>query len=145
MREYELETQIGHLLRRANQRHRAIFSAEMPVRIPPTQFAALAQLRADGELSQNLLGRKTAMDSATITGVIARLVGKGWVSTAPSESDNRMVSVSLTDSGAELIDSLIEPAKRISELTLSGIDPAERADAVRLLKALAAEPAEPEL
>lgn len=139
MADYELDIQVGHLLRRANQRHRSIFNAEMPVRIPPTQFAVLAQLRSEGELSQNLLGRKTAMDSATITGVIARLADKGWVSTAPSESDNRMVSVSLTDSGHELIESLVEPALRITELTLSRIAPEDRAAALRLLTLLASE------
>ncbi|MGH1492111.1 MAG: MarR family winged helix-turn-helix transcriptional regulator [Acidimicrobiales bacterium] len=135
--EYRLAEQVGHLLRRANQRHKAIFSAEMPHRIPPTQFAALAALREQGELSQNRLGRFTAMDSATIAGVVSRLASRGWVSTKPNESDTRMVVVSLTDEGRELIESLIEPALGISEQTLSAIADADRPAVVEFLKLLA--------
>ena len=40
---YRLTSQAGHLLRRANQRHLAIFAARMP-ELTPRQFAALAKL-----------------------------------------------------------------------------------------------------
>ena len=137
MTNYELHEQVGFLLRRANQRHKAIFASEMPIRLPPTQFAALARLREEGELSQNLLGRMTAMDSATIAGVVLRLADRGWVSTVPSPTDSRMVAVRLTDTGAEVIGSLIDDALRVSEETLSVVPAAERSEVLRLLKLLA--------
>jgi len=42
--------------------------------LTPTQFAALARLRELGDTTQNQLGRLTAMDPATIQGVIQRLL-----------------------------------------------------------------------
>lgn len=135
--DYELGAQVGHLLRRANQRHRAIFAAEMPRRLPPTQFAALAALHEHGQLSQNRLGRITAMDSATIAGVVSRLADQSWVATEPSETDNRMVTVNLTGQGRQLIESLIEPAKRITERTLETIPEADREAVIRYLRLLA--------
>ena len=64
---YVLEEQAGHLLRRAHQRHSAIFQATIgDDQLTPLQFAALMKLSDVGETSQNLLGRLTAMDAATM-------------------------------------------------------------------------------
>src|SRR5579871_5825769 len=71
---YLLENQAGFILRQVNQRHSGIFSRLMGNDLTPTQWAALAKLKEIGPCSQNLLGRLTAMDAATIKGVIDRLV-----------------------------------------------------------------------
>ena len=75
---YVLEQQIGHLLRRAHQRATAIFLAELgdAHQLTPTQFAALVKLYDLGQQSQNELGRLTAMDPATVQGVIRRLAAR---------------------------------------------------------------------
>lgn len=95
---YSLSEQVGFNLRRANQRHVAIFAKHVTV-MTPTQFAAMAQLAQHGALSQNLLGRKTAMDSATIKGVVERLKRKGFVSQRPDPNDQRLRLVDLTEDG----------------------------------------------
>ena len=63
---YRLEDQVGFLLRRANQRHTAIFAEGMPYGLTPPPFAALVKLGDEQGCSQNRLGRLTAMDVATI-------------------------------------------------------------------------------
>ena len=70
---YRLEDQVGFYLRRAGQRHAAIFAEYMTDDLTPTQWAALVKLAEFVSLSQNLLGRETAMDAATIKGVVDRL------------------------------------------------------------------------
>ena len=76
--DYVLDVQVGHLLRRAHQRHAAIFQAMMgDDQLTPLQFAALMKLADVGETSQNQLGRLTAMDAATMQGVIKRLIVRG--------------------------------------------------------------------
>ena len=76
--DYVLEQQAGHLLRRAHQRHAAIFQGLIgDSQLTTLQFAALVRLRDLGEVSQNQLGRLTAMDAATMQGVIKRLGGRG--------------------------------------------------------------------
>ncbi|HEX9446411.1 MAG TPA: MarR family winged helix-turn-helix transcriptional regulator, partial [Dongiaceae bacterium] len=72
---YELDAQIGFVLRRAHQRHVAIFAECLSdYALTPQQFSALAKIRETGGVSQNRLGRLTAMDPATILGVVQRLV-----------------------------------------------------------------------
>ncbi len=95
---YSLSDQVGYNLRRANQRHVAIFTRHVEG-LTPTQFAALARLHEQGGLSQNLLGRMTAMDSATIKGVVERLRAKGLVTSRQDKTDQRLRLIDLTDAG----------------------------------------------
>ncbi len=99
---YVLEDQVGFLLRQAHQRHTTIFATEMIEELTPTQWAALAKLTELGACSQNHLGRQTAMDAATIKGVIDRLTGRGFTTTGPDPLDGRRLLVALTRAGVEL-------------------------------------------
>ena len=96
--QYVLERQVGFVMRRAVQRHIAIFSALIP-EMTPTQFAALAKLCELGQASQNELGRLTAMDVATIKGVVDRLRARSLISSAPLESDKRRLMLTPTRQG----------------------------------------------
>ena len=87
------------MLRQAQQRHTTIFAAEMIEGLTPTQWAALAKLREVGACSQNHLGRLTAMDAATIKGVIDRLTARGFTATRPDPRDGRRLLVALTPAG----------------------------------------------
>jgi MarR family transcriptional regulator, lower aerobic nicotinate degradation pathway regulator len=73
---YILDEQIGFILRQVWQRHATIFAKEIGINLTPTQWAALAKLTETGPCSQNQLGRLTAMDVATIKGVIDRLTAR---------------------------------------------------------------------
>ena len=64
-RPYILDEQVGFILRQVAQRHAAIFASHIESDLTTTQWAALAKLAEIGPLSQNLLGRQTAMDAAT--------------------------------------------------------------------------------
>ena len=77
--DYRVDQQIGFLLRQANQRHVAIFTNRMGDRLTTTQWAALSKLKEIQPTSQNQLGRETAMDVATIKGVVDRLVARDFI------------------------------------------------------------------
>ncbi len=77
---YRLDDQVGYILRLVSQRHASLFLSRLGSDLTPTQFAALVRLAELGQCSQNELGRQTAMDVATIKGVVDRLRGKGMVS-----------------------------------------------------------------
>ena len=50
--DYRLEEQVGFLMRRAHQRHTAIFAARIgPHQLTPTQFATLAKIHDEGTVS----------------------------------------------------------------------------------------------
>ena len=132
---YALGAQVGFLLRRANQRHLAIFARALP-ELTPTQFAALAQLCADAPLSQNALGRATAMDAATIKGVVDRLRKRALVTAAPDPDDSRRLLLSPTGEGRALYDRLVPVARAITTATLEPLSDRERQQFLTLLKKL---------
>lgn len=133
--EYRLDDQVGFLLRRAQQRHLSIFAREMP-ELTPTQFAAMAKTFELGPASQAALGRATAMDAATIKGVIDRLEMRGLLATDPCGDDRRRVLVRLSAEGARLFGALADRARAITAETLAPLAPGERATLLRLLRKL---------
>ena len=133
--DYVLDEQIGYLLRRVTQRHLALFSARLP-QVTTTQWAALARLLQVGPLTQNLLGRETGMDAATIKGVVDRLVRDGLVATAPDPTDRRRLVVDLTGAGRAFCLGGLAAAAQVSEDTLSPLTPEERALLLALLARL---------
>ena len=134
-RGYVLDDQVGFLLRRANQRHLAIFAAGI-AELTPTQFAALARLCELGRASQNALGRATAMDAATIKGVVDRLRARGLVEVRPDRRDQRRVVLAPSAAGRALFDSLSGRAAAISRETLAPLSDAEQALFLSLLRRL---------
>lgn len=133
---YVLDDQIGYVLRRVSQRHLAIF-AEAIDEVTTTQFAVLARLAEKGPLSQNLLGRETAMDAATIKGVVDRLARQGLVATTPDPEDRRRLTVALTDKGRKLYEAQAATALEVSSRTLDPLSPDEQAQFLALLARLA--------
>ncbi len=132
---YRLEAQVGFLLRRAVQRHLSVFGALLPD-VTATQFATMAKSYELGPVSQNELGRATAMDAATVKGVIDRLQGRGLMTTAPNVSDRRRLMVSLTAQGRLAFETMTEPALRITDETLAPLSMAERRAFLKSLKKL---------
>jgi MarR family transcriptional regulator, lower aerobic nicotinate degradation pathway regulator len=132
---YVLEEQVGFLLRCAHQRATETFNAAMAeFGVTPTQFAALTKLDDLGAVSQNQLGRLTAMDPATISGVIGRLTARGYVQQAPDKKDARLLVLALTPAGQSAIAAMKAVATEVSRTTLAPLSHAER---TQLLKSLA--------
>jgi MarR family transcriptional regulator, lower aerobic nicotinate degradation pathway regulator len=129
--DYRLDDQIGYVLRRVTQRHLSIFAAAIP-EVTTTQFAVLARLAEIGPVSQNHLGRETAMDAATIKGVVDRLAKLGYVATGADPADRRRLTVSLTDSGSRLFTARVGTAAQVSASTLAPLS----AEEARQLKEL---------
>lgn len=131
--EYELENQIGFLLRRAHQRHISIFTDQMRHGLTPQQFAVLMRLREAGQLSQNELGRQAAMDQSTINGVVQRLFKRGFLQKMPSATDKRMILLALTETGLATLLDVMGAAAEISKETLKPLKPQQRQTLLRLL------------
>ncbi len=135
--DYVLEEQVGFLLRRAQQRHTAIFAARIGKhQLTPTQFATLAKIYDEGAVSQNRLGRLTAMDPATMQGVIARLLDRGFIARAPDPQDRRRAILRLTPEGRAAFAESAPNGNLISRETLAPLDARERAAFLRLLAKL---------
>lgn len=134
MPEYRVDQQIGFFLRQANQRHVAIFAGRMGDRLTTTQWAALSKLGEIQPTSQNQLGRETAMDVATIKGVVDRLVVRNLVSTSPDPNDGRRLILALTPEGETVIARNLAAAAAVTEETLSPLTSGERMMLIELLR-----------
>lgn len=135
MNGFVLDEQVGHLIRRAHQRASAtLMSVLADHKFTPTQFFAMARLRERGQLSQNRLGRLTAMDPATIQGVIRRLSDRGYIDRLSDPSDRRRMVLRLTQSGHETIDNLLEGIDAVSRDILAPLAPHEQEQFRNLLK-----------
>ena len=136
---YDVTEQIGHLLRKAGQRHTAIFQQNVgDAQLTAIQFVTLCALRDQGPSSQAELVEATAIDQGTIRGIIDRLKARGLIVLTHSEKDRRKVIVDLTPAGRAVLDAMIPRAKQISELTMGDLNAAERVAILYLLKKMSA-------
>ena len=133
---YVLDEQVGFILRQVWQRHSSIFSRDIGTNLTPTQWAALSKLAETGPCSQNQLGRLTAMDVATIKGVIDRMTARGLTETSQDPEDGRRLLVSLTRAGQQLAEKLAPNAIAITRETLAPLEPREREVLMELLSRL---------
>lgn len=133
---YNLDAQVGFILRQVSQRHTSIFAAAIGSQLTATQWAALSKLAEAGPSSQNQLGRLTAMDVATIKGVIDRLTARGLTETGPDPRDGRRLLVTLTRAGQTLVDKISPSALQVTEATLAPLTAKERDVFVALLAKL---------
>ncbi|MDE5443522.1 MarR family transcriptional regulator [Bradyrhizobium sp. CSA207] len=133
---YVLDEQVGFILRLVWQRHSSIFARDIGTNITPTQWAALSKLAETGPCSQNQLGRLTAMDVATIKGVIDRLTARGLTETSQDPEDGRRLLVSLTRAGQQLAEKVAPNALAITRETLAPLEPKEREMLIALLDKL---------
>ncbi len=133
---YVLEDQIGFILRQVSQRHSAIFARDIGINLTPTQWAALVKLAETGPCPQNQLGRLTAMDVATIKGVIDRLTARGLTESCADPTDGRRLLISLTRLGQQAAEKGAANAFAITKETLAPLDAKEREVLLALLSKL---------
>ena len=133
--DYQLENQVGFIMRCVNQRHLSIFSRLIP-ELTPTQFSALAKLCATGQASQNELGRMIAIDAATIKGVVDRLKHRGLISSESQPSDLRRLLLKPTEEGRQLFHQISAAARQVSEDTLKPLSKKEKYVFMKLLDKL---------
>lgn len=135
---YDLQHHPAHLVRRVHQRATLCFQQVMAGEsLSPTQFAALAVILQRGEISQNHLGRLTAMDPSTISLVVRKLIKEKLVARSSSDSDQRLTILRLTDKGARYTIDRLARSVEVGERLLSPLNKAEQAMFLDLLGRIA--------
>src|SRR5581483_11015358 len=131
---YDLASHPAHMIRRAHQRATFYFQQVMNGRdLTPTQQAALATLLKHGELSQNHLGRLTAMDPSTISLVVRKLLNNGLIERRGSRNDQRLAMLRLTDSGVRYSIAGLTESMEVARRVLAPLTPAEQQTLLDLL------------
>ncbi|WP_347558178.1 MarR family winged helix-turn-helix transcriptional regulator [Robbsia sp. KACC 23696] len=136
--DYDVQQQIGHLLRKAHQRHLAIFNQTIAdPQLTAVQFAVMSASRRMGPSSMSDLGKATAIDAATARGIIERLRARGLIALRTDATDRRKTVVELTADGEQVLNDTTPSAARISELTMADLNAVERVAILFLLRKLA--------
>ncbi|WP_424811623.1 MarR family winged helix-turn-helix transcriptional regulator [Roseococcus sp. YIM B11640] len=132
---YRLDASAGHLLRQAHQRYQSMFQeCAAGLGLTGPQFATLVRLSETGRATQNHLGRLAAMDSATVQGVVRRLIDRGLVRTAADPMDRRTRVLTITEEGQVLLRTAQDAGIRANEALMAPLSPEERASLIILLK-----------
>lgn len=132
---YDLDRHPAHIVRRVHQRATLCFQQMMAgENLSPTQFAALATVLRHGELSQNHLGRLTAMDPSTISLVVRKLLNQGLIERGPSKTDQRLAIITLTSAGRRYTLDRLERSIKVGRLLLAPLSAGEQATLLRLLQ-----------
>lgn len=133
--DYDFTEQVGHLLRKAYQRHMAIFQQNVgDPQLTAVQFITLCAVRDNGPSSLTDLVSATAVDQATIRGIVERLKARDLITLGHDEQDKRKVIIHLTESGYQLIARTVPLATDITEQTLANLNPGERVAILYLLR-----------
>jgi DNA-binding MarR family transcriptional regulator len=136
--EYKFSDQIGHLLRRAYQRHIAIFQQTIvDSQLTSAQFVVLCAVHDQTACSMSDIVKKTAIDQATIRGIIERLKGRKLITVSHDADDRRKVRIGVTATGVALLKKTIPSAKVVTEETFGELNVAERVAIVYLLRKMA--------
>lgn len=126
----------GFLIRRLHQISTSVFAEAMQREghdLTAVQYAALTAIGASPGLDQATLAGMIAYDRVTIGGVVDRLVAKGLVERETSDRDRRARVLRLSADGVSLLAGLDDIAKSVQADILSGLDPDEQEQFIRLM------------
>jgi DNA-binding MarR family transcriptional regulator len=101
----------------------------------PTQWYVLYQLVNDGPTKQRDLGVLLRIERATLSGVVATLVRKGFVVQTPDVADQRQRILSITDAGRKLWDTLPDPVAQARDISFHGVEDRDLAITRNVLQA----------
>jgi MarR family transcriptional regulator, lower aerobic nicotinate degradation pathway regulator len=128
-----LHSTLGHLVRRAQQVHTALFTEEFAGHLTGPQYAVLSALASGAPLSQREVGRLASLDKSTTADVVSRLERNGWLRRKRSPQDARRNLLELTGSSRAALESVTAKVARVQERLLGALPEADRATFVDLL------------
>lgn len=124
----------GHLIRRAQQRHAALWQEQVSADVSSVQYAALAVLDRMPGASQSELGDELDLDRSTIADIVSRLERRRLIERSPHESDRRRYSLRLTPAGLAEVDQLRPLVAEANAKLTEGLSAGELATLRKLLK-----------
>lgn len=140
-----LERMPGHLLRRAAQRHNALWASEVGTQPTSPQYALLRAVAAEPGLDQRRAGERASLDRSSTMDVVARLERQGWLTRTRDPRDARRDVLLPGPATADAMARLALPVARVQDALLAAVPASGRAALHTHLAAIARlDPATPE-
>jgi DNA-binding MarR family transcriptional regulator len=129
----------GHLIRRAQRVHGALWAGSVGAEPTGPQFAVLSSIARRPGLDQTTAGVLASLDKATTVGIVRRLVQHGWITVDPDPNDRRRKVLHLSRPARAALYSLTKSATTVQQALLAPLTPEQRRDFVPDLATLAYE------
>jgi DNA-binding MarR family transcriptional regulator len=124
-------------LRQTQHAVRTLLDADLEATgLTTPQYAALAEIDRQGELSASDLAREFGMTAQTVNVLVQALVTSGLVRRDPHPTHGRILLASLTPAGRKALKHGLEVALGVQDQLLSSIPALERPKLLRQLKAI---------
>jgi DNA-binding MarR family transcriptional regulator len=131
--EQHLQHSPGHLIRRAQQRHLALWSANVGGELTSMQFAVLLLLRSEPGLDQRRVSARLSIDSSTLADVCRRLERRGLLARSRAAADGRRYVLTVTPAGRTVLAAALPAAEVVGERLFGDLDETERQTLMALL------------
>ncbi len=129
-----MQSEPGHLIRRAHQLAVSLFRDAHGSQVTPVQYAVLCALHDSPGIDQVTLADKVALDTSTTADIATRLDAKGWI--ARELLPRRQRSLRLTADGEAVLAAMRPRVAPMYHKLLEPLEPAEQAEFLRLLRKL---------
>lgn len=126
----------GSLVRRAQQRHLAVWQSEVSAEITSVQYAALEILQRTPGVNQRQLGDELDVDRSTIADLVARMVRNEMIERSDDPDDKRSYVLFLTLAGKNQLSKLRLRVEQVERILTAKLTPVEVLELRRLLLAL---------
>ena len=103
--------------------------------LTPMQALVLHALYEEEGLSAGELGKRLALDSATLSGVLDRMAENGWIIKNVKE-DRRALNIRLSDKSRQYRDKFLKETEEVNHEVLSIFNTEEKLLFIRMLKDL---------
>lgn len=127
----------GHLIRRSQQVHNALWAEEFASDLTSPQYGVLSVLAVRPGIDQVQLGELVSLDKSSTADVVARLAGRMWVSRERDPDDARRNVLALTPAAAVAFRHLAPMSQRVQERVLAHVPDGDREDFLCRLRAVA--------
>jgi len=128
---------VGHLLRRAQQRHTRLFTDEFDSELTGPQYAMLSVLARRPGTDQTSAALLASLDTSTAADIVARMVRNGWFLRRRSEGDARRNELTLTPAARAGLWDITPRVASVQDRLLAAVPAARRAAVVNLLVTVA--------
>jgi MarR family transcriptional regulator, organic hydroperoxide resistance regulator len=128
---------IVFLIAKAHQRAQSALKTHLhSFNLTPMQCLFLEALLEEDGLSVGEIGRRIGLDTATLAGILERMVNAGWVLREADPADGRVARVQLTEKALGLVGDVTAAIERANEELLSPFSIEEKLLFKRLLRDL---------
>lgn len=111
---------IAFMIAKAHQHSQGMLKAQLKTfGLTPVQSLVLDSLRDAEGLSVGEVGRRLVLDTATLAGVLDRMVTAGWIRREVDMTDARVARIYLTEQGNAISADLARTLEHINDELLS--------------------------